>query len=110
MLLSASSLFSYASKTADSISLQQSPDISQKTIQNGNQVYPPSSAFAELLQRSAYITKPETQKYLKTYRAPLFQTLTPYYVVQRNGTSCSLATATMILNAVREIQSNAPVS
>lgn len=103
-LLNANMAYSYEQKTTVNVSPRLSNGVSEKTLQNGSQVYPPSYAFVELLQRSNYITKPETQQYLQTYRAPHFRTLSPYYIVQRNGTSCSLATATMILNAVREVK------
>lgn len=80
--------------------------ISMNTIKNGNTRYPPSDAFVELLQRSAYLTKPETLHYLHHFPAIVFRAMSHYYLVQRNGTSCSLATATMILNTVRDIQSH----
>lgn len=75
---------------------------SSTTIRNGDLAYPPSFAMIDVLQRSGYLSLPETQKYLQQYKAPLFRLLSPYYIVQRNGTSCSLATATMILNAARQ--------
>jgi hypothetical protein len=82
------------------------PAISTNTIANGNLVYPPSYAFVDLLQRSAYISKPETQQYLQNSHALVFHAMSPYYIVQRNETSCSLASATMILNTVRDVQSH----
>jgi len=76
------------------------------TIKNGNTAYPPSHAFIEILQRSGYLFKPETERYLQNYNALVFHAMSPYYVVQRNNSSCSLATATMLLNTIREIQSH----
>ena len=76
------------------------------TIKNGHTVYPPSYAFVEILQKSGYLFKPETERYLQHSYALVFHAMTPYYVVQRNNSSCSLATATMLLNTVREIQAH----
>ena len=59
------------------------PFISPRTIKNGSIVYPSSQAYVDLLQRSGYLFKPETENYLQHFRAPVFHALSPYYVVQR---------------------------
>jgi hypothetical protein len=79
-------------------------ELSLQTIQNGNSVYPPSYSFMKVLQRSGYLFHPDTQQYLQINKAPQFHLLTTYYTIQRNGTSCSLATAATILNAIRELK------
>jgi hypothetical protein len=79
---------------------------SSSTIKNGDAVFPPSYAFGQLLQKSGYLFKPETELYLHTYYALVFHAMTPYYRVQRNDCSCSLATATILLNTIQHIQSN----
>lgn len=82
---------------------------SEATIERGEVCYPPSHAFMEVLQRSAYLVQPQTQRYLQKSPALMFHLLSPYYTVQRNGTSCSLASATMVLNAVRELRLQRPL-
>ena len=82
------------------------PLISTETINNGNLAYPPSHAYIDLLQRSAYLFTPETKNYLQRSQALVFHAMTPYYTVQRNNTSCSLATAVMLLNGVKAIQAH----
>ena len=77
-----------------------------QTVTNGNIVYPPSSGFVDVLQRSEYLFQSQTKSYLQHSRALIFHAMSPYYAIQRNNTSCSLATATMILNTVRAILSH----
>lgn len=74
------------------------------TIRNGSQVYPPSMAMYEVMMRSGYIGLPQTQQYLRTRPAKVYHALAPFYTVQRNSTSCSLATAAMMLNAITHIK------
>ncbi|MBA2650561.1 MAG: C39 family peptidase [Legionella sp.] len=41
--------------------------------------------------------------YLQEHKAPTYWRISPYYQAQRNETSCSLASATMIVNAARSM-------
>ncbi|KTC86597.1 phytochelatin synthase family protein [Legionella brunensis] len=41
----------------------------------------------------------QSHEYIRTHETPLYWKLSPYYIHQRNDISCSLATATMIVNA-----------
>lgn len=48
----------------------------------------------------------ESHKYLQEHPAPVYWKISPFYMPQRNESSCSLATATMVVNALRSHQSN----
>ena len=43
----------------------------------------------------------QSHQYLRTHRAPDYWALSPYYVPQVTRASCSLATVTILLNALR---------
>lgn len=78
--------------------------LSMSSVENGREIFPPSYAFVDILQRSGYIYLPETQSYFQTHPAPQYDLLTTYYTVQRNDTSCSVAACAMVLNSLKEIK------
>jgi hypothetical protein len=41
-----------------------------------------------------------SHEYFREHAAPMYWKISPYYLAQRNDSSCSLATATMVVNAV----------
>ncbi|WED44488.1 phytochelatin synthase family protein [Legionella cardiaca] len=41
----------------------------------------------------------QSHAYIQEHKAPLYWKLSPYYIHQRNDSSCSLATAAMVINA-----------
>lgn len=84
--------------------VQLDQGISAATLRNGNLAYPPSLSFSDVLLRSGYLSQAETQEFMHSNSSLYWMRLAPYYTVQRNNTSCSLATATMILNCILEIQ------
>lgn len=45
-----------------------------------------------------------SHQYMRDHEASTYWKISPYYISQRNDTSCSLATAAMIVNAVRSNQ------
>jgi hypothetical protein len=49
----------------------------------------------------------QSHEYLRTHRAPDYWALSPYYVPQISRSSCSLATVTMLLNALRPLPARA---
>ncbi len=42
-----------------------------------------------------------SHQYIREHAATIYWKVSPYYISQRNGSSCSLATSTMIVNAAR---------
>lgn len=48
-----------------------------------------------------------SHKYIREHEAPTYWKISPYYISQRNESSCSLATAAMIINAARSSQPKA---
>jgi hypothetical protein len=43
----------------------------------------------------------DSHEYIRQHAAPIYWKMSPFYVSQRNDTSCSLASATMLVNASR---------
>jgi len=59
----------------------------------------PQPKFAPTTQRMAL-----SHEYLQKAEAPDFWAMIPYYVPQRDGSACSLASVTMVVNAARATQ------
>lgn len=43
----------------------------------------------------------QDHSYIRTHDAPIYWSISPYYLPQLTGSSCSLASATMVMNALR---------
>ena len=99
-------LFAFTDPAFSSGILAEQSLVSAETIDNRNQAFPPSQTYMDALQRSPSLFKSETEKYLQSSRALVFHTMIPYYTVQRNEPSCSLATAVMLLNTTRAVFSH----
>ena len=74
--------------TGPALSFEIPAGQSAETVDNKNQDHP---------------LKSETEKYFQDSQALVFHTMIPYYTVQRNGSSCSLATAVMLFNTIRAV-------
>ena len=79
--------------------------MAETTLQQASTVAPRYAPGVESIVRS--------HQYIRKHRALIYWKISPYYLSQRNDSSCSLATATMIINAARsnkELDTNQPLA